>query len=306
MHSLPKSVTSHGPEDWDDLRFVLAVAECGTVSEAARQIGVNHATVLRRIAAFEARNGVPLFEKTRNGYRVPPDRLRIVEALREVSNSVLVVERMMQGITAPLTGAIRLTSTDSICQVVLPLILAELRGRAPNLRFDLFSTNAHLDFGRLQADITVRPTQKLPDELFGVRAASLGFGVYRAASSEPDDHWLGIGGPSSRSLPARWLEDHVDQTLITGAADSFLILREMAAAGQGKAVLPCYLGDGDPRLTRVFALMPPMQVDLWVASHRDLADTPRIRLVRDLLADALRAKSRWLAGDEGAAEPSQL
>ena len=247
---------------------------------------------------------MPLFEKNRNGYRVPPDRLRIVEALREVSNSVTVVERLMQGITAPLAGAIRLTSTDSICQVVLPSILADLRRRAPNLRFDLFSTNAHLDFGRLQADITVRPTQTLPEDLFGVKAGSLGFGVYNVLDAEPGTGWLGIGGPTSRSVPARWLDENVDQALITGAADSFLILREMAAAGQGMAILPCYLGDGDPRLIRVFGLMPPLQVDLWVASHVDLADTPRIRLIRDLLADGLRAKRHWLAGEESEAQPA--
>ena len=296
MHSNPPVLPAASPDNWDDLRFVLAVAEAGTVSEAARRIGVNHATVLRRVAAFEQRHGSAIFEKTRVGYAIPPDRLRVIEALREVDRAVQAVSRLMLGNLAPLSGAIRLTSTDSLCQIALPPMLAEIRIKAPDLRFDLYSTNAHLELGRLQADITVRPALQLPDDLFGIRCAQLGFAAYTSACNDPLVRWLGIGGPSARSVASAWLDANVDPAHIVGAADSFLILREMAAAGQGRAILPCFLGDGDPRLIRLHSVVPRMSVNLWVASHVDLADTPRIRSVRDLLADALRAKAAWLLG----------
>ncbi|MBS0563422.1 MAG: LysR family transcriptional regulator, partial [Proteobacteria bacterium] len=70
--------------NWDDLRFVLAVIQEGSVSAAARVIGVNHATVLRRVAAFEAAHGLALFDKTARGYRIPPDRAQVIEAARDV------------------------------------------------------------------------------------------------------------------------------------------------------------------------------------------------------------------------------
>jgi DNA-binding transcriptional LysR family regulator len=289
------------PEDWDDLRYVLAVAEAGTVSEAARRIGVNHATVLRRIAAFEGRQGAPVFDKTRSGYVVPPDRLRVIEALREVQAAVLGVDRLMKGNVAPLIGVVRVTSTDSLCQCILPPMLAQIQQNAPELRCDLISTNAHVELGRLQADITVRPAVILPDDLFGIPAGKIGFGLYAPTTAPMTDRWLAISGASARSVAAAWMEANIDPSCIVGAADSFLILREMVASGQGAAVLPCYIGDGDPRLIRRNGILPQMQVPIWVASHLDLADTPRIRTVRDLLARGLLAQAARLTGNAGAA-----
>lgn len=296
MHNPTTLAAPDLPENWDDLRFVLAVADCGTVSAAARRLGVNHATVLRRIAAFEERHGAPLFDKSHSGYRVPPDRLRILAALREVESAILSTSRLMRGRKAPLRGAIRLTSTDSLCQVVLPPILAQIRATAPDLRFDLHATNAHLELAQLQAEITVRPALKLPDDLAGVAACRIGFDLYQAAGSDVPDRWLGIGGASARSLPAQWIATTVPPDRIVGSADSFLILREMAASGLGRTALPRYLGDGDPRLERVPGVMPAMDVPLWVASHVDLADSPRIRVVRDLLAAGLAERGAVLLG----------
>lgn len=296
MHNHAASALHDAPGNWDDLRFVLAVAECGTVSAAARQLGVNHATVLRRIAAFEDRHGAALFEKSHSGYRVPPDRTRVLEALREVQAAVHSTSRLMQGGKAPLRGAIRLTSTDSLCQVILPPVLVDIRVSAPDLRLDLYATNAHLELAQLQADITVRPAISLPDDLFGITPARIGFGIYEALGVNQPDRWLGIGGASARSRPAQWIEQTVPADQIVGAADSFLILREMAASGQGRAVLPCYLGDPDPRLQRIHGLLPVMEVPLWVASHVDLADSPRIRVVRDLLAAGLAGRKDALLG----------
>ena len=117
--------------NWDDLRFVLAVAEEGSVSGAARRLGVNHATVLRRVAAYEAAAGVEIFAKTARGYTVPEAYDALIEAAREVDRAVQAVGRMVHGARSPLSGEIRVTATDSLCQTVLPKIVASLaqRGR---------------------------------------------------------------------------------------------------------------------------------------------------------------------------------
>ncbi|MDJ0824344.1 MAG: LysR family transcriptional regulator [Rhodobacter sp.] len=279
-------------ENWDDLRFVLAVAENGSVSAAARALGVNHATVLRRIAAFEARHGSPVFERTARGYTIPADGLRLIEAAREVENAVLAVDRMIDGAKAPLRGVVRITSTDTLCHTVLPRILAELAGEAEGLRLELICANAHVDLARMHADIAVRPALTLPDDLDGVAAARLGFAVY-AARPDPG-RWLGLSGPLARSRPAEWLAEAVRPGAVAGSADSFVTLREMAAAGLGRAVLPCILGEGDPRLERHGAPLAEAEVPIWVAAHADLAGAPRIRVVRDRLATSLRAREAEL------------
>ncbi len=286
-------------EDWDDLRYVLAVAEEGTVSGAARRLGVNHATVLRRIAAFEGGAGTQVFDKTARGYALPPDRQRLLEATREVDRAVQVVARLLQGVRAPLSGEVRITSTDSFCQVLLPPVLAAIAVTAPELKVTLLSSNTHVDLGRTQADITVRPTLRLPEDLVGNRAAGLAFGLYHAASgpgADLADRWLGLLGPLEHTLPGRWMAEHITPERIGDGADSFLTLREMAAEGRGLAILPRFLGEGDRRLVVRPGILPPMVVDIWVASHADLAQVPRIALMRRLLTEGLAARSADLAG----------
>lgn len=275
-------------DNWDDLRFVLAVVDEGSVSGAARRLGVNHATVLRRIAAFEEATGTELFDKTARGYSIPPDRLPIVDAAREVDRAVQSVSRLLAGARAPMTGEVRITSTDSLCQVLLPPIIASISRAAPEVRVQLLSSNAHMDLGRIQADITVRPTDKLPDDLVGSRAAELAFGLYHLATERADKlPWLGLVGQLARTIPSRWMADSLSDNDISDGADSFMTLRELAVQGRGLAILPRFLGDADPRLKRLVGVMPPLGVDIWVASHVDLASVPRIALMRRLLTEAL-------------------
>ena len=281
-------------ENWDDLRFVLSVAQNGSVSAAARELGVNHATVLRRIASFEDRHGSQIFDKTARGYLVPEDRARVIDAAREVENAILAVERMIGGAQAPLSGVVRVTSTDTFCMGVLPQMLAGLRDVSSDLHIDLLSSNAHLDLGRLDADITVRPTLKLPDDLVGETSAKLGFAAY--AAPDAPDLWLGLSGALQGSRPGQWLAKIKPEAQMAGTADSFLTLQQMAAAGLGRAILPCFLAETDPRLTRQDFRLPDLSVDIWVASHSDLATIPRIRAVREHLLDQMAAQADRLAG----------
>ena len=280
--------------NWDDLRFVLAVAESGSVSAAARVLGVNHATVLRRIAAFEQYHNTVIFDRTPQGYAIPPDKLHIVEAAREASLAIDTVARIIRGKGARLSGTVRITSTDTFCLAVLPPILAQIQARADGLRVELLCNNAHLDLARLNADISVRPAARLPDDLRGEAAAVLGFAAYRATDGGADN-WLGLRGALTRSPAATWMDQNLAPELIAGGADSFVMLREMIAEHLGRAILPCCLGDMDPRLVRT-AEAPPMSVPIWVASHADLADAPRLRSLRSQLVEGLRAKAAVLAG----------
>ena len=285
----------HSANNWDDLRYVLAVAEAGSVSQAARDLGVNHATVLRHVAAFETDSGAQIFDKSAKGYTILEDRMRVIDAAREVESAVQAVRQIISGARAPVRGLVRVTSTDSFCQIVLPPFICDLQDQLQELRVELISTNTRLDFSRLHADIAVRPTARLEDDMRGVVAATLGFDIYRAHGPSPD-RWLGLSGTLERSLAAKWLAQNVDSDKIAGSADSFLALRELAACGLGQAVLPCIIADGDARLVRRRGILPDLQVNIWVASHADLVDVPRIKAVREILVAALALHGDQLAG----------
>ena len=114
---------------WDDLRFVLAVADTGSVNAAAKVLDVNHATVLRRIASFEESCGGPVFERNRSGYRLRPNRAPVIEAARLAAKHVSSAEALMQGRHDQLGQMLRITSTDTFCQTVLAWIYPALARR---------------------------------------------------------------------------------------------------------------------------------------------------------------------------------
>lgn len=281
-------------ENWDDLRFVLAVADTGTISAAARRLGVNHATVLRRVAAFEERYGAPLFARRSNGYTLLPERARVVEALRDVEGSVNAVARLMAGAETGLTGEVRITSTDTLCQSVLPNLLATLRLKAPDLNVHLISANAHLDLARLEADIAIRPALELPRGVRGSKAGVMRFGAFALPGTEALP-WLEPEGALGQSAPARWLQQNIPVAVRRSGADSYLVLAEMCRAGLGRALLPGFLVSEQDSLIPVPGPKPAIEVPVWVTSHVDLAEMPRLKathaLLVPLLAEALSAAS---------------
>ncbi|MHA6262004.1 LysR family transcriptional regulator [Arenibacterium sp. CAU 1754] len=281
-------------QNWDNLRFVLCVADNGSVSAAARILGVNHATVLRRVAAFEQEHGGAVFEKTPSGYNVLPDRVQVINAAREVENAVFSVNRLMHGARAPLRGTVRVSSTDSLSQIVLPPLIARLHAASSELQVDVLSSNNHLDFSRLQADISVRPALGLPDEMAGDTSATLVFRAYAAPGA--GQAWLSLTGALARSAPAKWIADNIPSGQMSGGADSFMVLREMALLGTGIAVLPAFLGDCAQGLDRVDGAIPEIEVPIWVATSLELRDVPRIRVVRDRILDYLAERADVLAG----------
>jgi len=280
--------------NWDDLRFVLAVAETGSVSKAAVALGVNHATVLRRVHDFEQRHGGTVFERTARGYRTLADKREVIVAAREAEAAMIAVGQLVSGKANPVQGTVRITSTDTLCHRILPKITADIQANTHDWSVELLCSNAHIDLVRQKVDVTVRPSRELAEDLVGTQAGVLGFAVY--AASDSHDGWLGLVGPLARSGPALWMAENVSQRAINATADSFLTLQDMAVHGLGRAILPNFIGDADPRLRVISDEMPRFAIPLWVASHADIGSTPRLRSIRSALVQGLRGMGDQLSG----------
>lgn len=275
-------------ENWDDIRFVLAVADVGSVAGAARALGVNHATVLRRIAGIEARLG-PIFHRLPTGYAVRAEAAELLEAMRRVEEEVRAIERLAQGVGAGASGHVRVTSTDSFCLHLLPPVVAALRRAEPAISVELVVANSRIDLARLDADISVRPSLSPPDDLVAEEIGTLSFGAYAAAGAEGPFEWLALCGALAGSAAGQWLEAHGGGRRGRSGADSFLVLREMAAAGLGAALLPRFLGAGDSRLASVEVPAALPETPVWLAVHGDLLRVARVRRVHDALREGLAA-----------------
>jgi len=281
---------------WDDLRFILAVADAGSVNAAAPKLEVNHATILRRIASFEATHGMSVFEKNATGYRVSPNCLQIIEAIRGVDKSVDALDRIIAGKTPRLNGVVKLTSTDSLSHVILPGILREFQIKYPDLIIELNSTNSRLNLAKLDAEVTVRPAQTLPPELTGVNVGTMTFRAYATkeylaghASRDLSEHrWLGVTDVLSRSPAGDWLQE-VSPEHIVFKTDSFLTLANVAETGMGVAILPSFLGIQSQKLLPVPMFPKKLGTPVWVASHVDLTTSENVAVCIEFLTAQVRA-----------------
>lgn len=275
--------------DWNDLRFVLAVAEAGSANAAAKSLGVNHATVLRRIDRFEASTGLTLFRRSSLGYEVRPDAYAMIEALRNVGVSIRSLERIAKGEGERISGPVRITTTDSLAFSVMPRLVADFQATHPQISITLLSTNALLDLGRMDADMTVRPSQSMPEGILCERAATMALRIYgrpsyvESLSAEEEPRWLGVSELLSRSPAFAW-QSNLPPDRIVFRADSFVSLAALAREGAGLAMIPDLLADG---LVRAPRFSQRLDVGVWVGAHPDVSEIPRIALCRRWFAKAL-------------------
>jgi DNA-binding transcriptional LysR family regulator len=294
MHSL----------QWTDLQHVLAVAEAGSLGGAARALGVNHTTVLRRVLAFEAQLGVALFARSPSGYALTAAGEEVAAAARAMQDTVHDVERRIAGRDLRLTGTVRVTSTDTLAHAVVPRALAGFAREHAEIRLELTTTGTMLNLSKRDADVAVRPTASPPPNLVGRRVAALAFAIYASpayldrvpARRDLERHaWIGPDDSLAGTAIARWLARAVDARPVL-RADTFTAIAHAAAAGVGVAALPCFLGDALPGLRRVRGPIDELTSELWVLTHADLRGTARIRALTEHLAAALGGERALFEG----------
>ncbi|MGI9449126.1 MAG: LysR family transcriptional regulator [Geminicoccaceae bacterium] len=289
---------------WDDLRFALAVADSGSVAAAARRLGVNHTTVLRRIHAFEKNQGIRLFERLSTGYALTAEGEQLAAAARNIDDMVATLERRIAGRDLKLEGVIRVTTTDTFMNSVLPPHLASFRAKHPRITIELAQTNTRLNLTKRDADVAIRPARALPTPLVGRLVSDVAFAIYaedRYLTGCPDadlkDHiWLAGDELLANSPVASWMHEHVPDVQIAFRADSFVALSHAVRAGLGVAALPCCLADKMPTLSRIYGPVPDLTTKLWLLTHRDLNDAARIRAFMDHMQEALSAERAGLEG----------
>ena len=293
--------------DWDDLRLFLAVARAGSLSGAARALGVNHSTVFRRINAFEERLGVRLFERFPGGYVLTPAGEEMREAALRIEDEVATLGRKVSGQDLRLSGTVRITTIDMLGLGLLPRHLAAFRSAYPGIELEMQLTNAALNLGRREADVALRVGNEPPEALIGRRVGRLAFAVYGSAgycARRPDTSLEGhdwIGLDSEQAPLARRFARFLPGARATFRANSVAATIAAARAGIGLAALPCGLADPDPDLVRIADVPQDFGLDLWLLTHEDLRRTARIRAFMDFLAEAIAREAPLLEGRTAAA-----
>lgn len=308
MHGLEININSQNGQlhcanmhniNWSDLRFVLTVAQAGSAAAAARALKVNHATVIRRIRAFEQVHNLRVFDHLASGYRLTSQGAMFLDAARSIAAAVSELERKMVGLQDELAGNIRITTTDGLFPVLAPC-LNDFQQNYPQVTLDVLLTNLALDLNALDADIALRPTPKPPANLAARHICDLAFAVYRAPSLAVDSihnaPWLGLYGPLSASIAGQWLSSTINPSQIILRCNSFVSLLQLVEQGMGLAVLPCYLGDQNNNISRVMAEPLNIRNPLWLLSHIDVLRSQRVQVCMDYLFNAIKTQAHLLEG----------
>ena len=288
--------------DWDDLRLVLAVAEEGTLSGAARRLGLTHSTIFRRLGGIERDLGVRLFDRFRDGYSATPAGESVAALGARFADEFLALERRLSGQDLRASGTVRITTTDTVCTMLIRHLPA-LRAAHPELRLEIAISNAMANLTRREADVAIRPVPEPPETLVGRRIADIAHAIYastdylsrRADRSECE--WIGLDDAMATTVIGRWMRENVEDARIALRVDALPALKDAAGSGMGVALLPCYLGDLEPRLRRVRpACVAEARSTLWLLTHNDLKHTARIQAVMSYLATALGSERTLMEG----------
>ncbi len=291
--------------DWSGLQFVLAVAEKGSLVTAARELGVNHTTVLRRIRAFEHQIGARLFDRRTTGHVLSPAGEALVAAARTMRETLLDAERRIAGEDLRLEGSVRLTTTDTLAHTILPRALASFGAAHPDVRVDLSTTNTFLSLTRRDAEVAVRPSKAVAPSYVGRRVSEVAIAIYASpaylerapARTDLAKHrWILPDESLAQTTIGRWSARELGDARVALRADSLTAIHHAAISGIGVAALPCYLGDTTRALRRVRGPVPELATELWVLTHEDLKRTARIRAVTDWLVAQLSEERDLLTG----------
>lgn len=160
--------------------MVLAVAEGASLAAAARILGVNHTTVLRRVNAFEARLGIRLFDRLPTGYALTTGGEELLGAARTMAETVNELARKLSGQDLRFEGALRVTTTDTLMVSVLPPILAAFRELHPGIRVEAMTQNSIANLTHRDADVAIRPVSQPQEILVGRRISGVAFAAYAA------------------------------------------------------------------------------------------------------------------------------
>ncbi len=290
---------------WDDFRTVLAVCREGTLSGAARLLGVNHSTVFRRVNALEEKLGVRLFERLPEGYAMTAAGESVREAGERIENEVLGLSRKLIGRDLGLHGTLRVTAPDAFAIKFLTPHLVQFSHQYPDIRLELSMANNYLDLTRREADVAIRATTTPPESAIGRRLCTLATTVYGASSylekKQPEQAmerhaWLMPDDELAQLPYAKWLRNHFPTARVVYRSNSLLGLFEAAKRGMGIAPLPCFLGDQETGLQRLLDPHEELASELWLLSHPDLRRTARVRALMDFLAEAIGSKRKLIEG----------
>jgi len=285
--------------DWNQARAFLATVDEGSLSAAARALGLTQPTLGRQVAALEEALDVLLFERVGRSLVLTPSGLELVDHVRAMCDAANLISLTASGQSQTIEGKVRITASDVMSALILPPALTSLRKIAPSIEIDVVAANDIRDLQLREADIAirhVRPDQ--PDliaQLIGDATAhfyaSKSYLAQRGRPASLDDiaghDFIGFGDNPRMIELLTPLGLRLTRNNFRLGSENGVVAWELARSGLGIIIMSDKVAVEDPGIERVLPDMEPFVFPIWLTAHRELHTSRRIRLVYDHLADFL-------------------
>lgn len=296
--------------DWNLARAFCATADAGSLSAAARRIGLTQPTLSRQVAELEAALGVMLFERVGKRLVLTDAGLALLEHARVMAAAADAMALAAAGKTQEVAGRVSISATDAISAYLLPEIVARIQQRAPQITIVVVASNAISDLRRREADIAIRHVRPTEPDLICRLACEMAAHFYAAESwiarygmpGSPKDL---VGADFVAFEPVERFVEHLGNSGIPVVADQCRIVSEngvvvweMVRRGLGATVMLREIAERAPEIVRLLPDLPATPVPVWLVSHRELRTSRRVRLVFEILAEELGRLSATTAATQ--------
>lgn len=296
--------------DWDDLRVFVRVVGCRSISGAARDLGISHSTVSRRLARLEHVMDAALVERSRAGLVLTTLGRTVLGRAEEIESGILRLRGDVLG-TGDCSGSVRLATMEGIASLFLAERLVSLARAHPALHVELITSASLVQMNHREADVFLsffRPEEK---DVESRRVGEFAIGLYASPAylerhgrpREPGDlaahAYVGYVDRYVRLEAVRWLEEMVERPRLAFSSNSMIAQRGAARGGLGIVALPHFACGPNETLERV---LPGTEAyrELWLTIDRNVRSAPRVRALGDWIARLFEAESATLNGQTSA------
>lgn len=286
--------------DWNKARAFLVTAEEGSLSAAARALGMAQPTLGRQVDGLEQELGIVLFERVGRGLTLTPSGVELLDHVRDMGEAAGRVSMTALGQSQALEGTICISASETYATVLLPPIIAKLRIMEPGIQVEIVVANRASDLRRREADIAIRNFRPTEPDLIAKKIGDADAVLYATPEyiekigtpTKPSDlqtaDFVNMDHSGSMIKGLNTLGLGLSEANFPLLTESYLVMWELVRQGAAIGILDAYIGDADPIVRRVLPDLEPLVFPIWLVSHRELTTSRRIRRVYDFLAEELR------------------
>lgn len=285
--------------DWNRARAFLVTAQEGTLTAAAKALGMTQSTLGRQVTALEDELGVVLFERVGRNLVLTPGGVALLDHVQQMGQAAAKLSIAATGQSETLEGNISITASEATAIYTLPVLIAKLRKKYPGITVEIIASNSSSDLRKREADIAIRNFSPTHEELISKQLGESRAYLYATAA-----YIKKLGHPKSGEdlsdadfvgfTDNKPYIDGLQQAGVSVSAANFplsteshLLHWELVKQGIAIGIMPDYIGDSERKVKRVLPDMEPMTFNTWLVVHRELHTNNRVRTVYDFLANEL-------------------